>query len=291
MPLASRLPNFDAGLSQANFARLASILSARLGIKLPEGKRSMLEMRLRPRLRELGFASHDDYCRHLFAGNTLLREMQYLVDAVTTNKTDFFRESEHFDVLRMQLVPEIIAARKREGMPLIKLWSAAASSGAEAYTIAMVLEELQRSRRDFRYAIMGTDVSAQMIDQAVDAVYSAEMVTPVPAAMKERYMLASVYAGSGAAVRIVPELRRKARFFLLNLMDAIYPVDRDVDVIFLRNVLIYFERADQEAVIQKLLGHLRPGGTLILGHAEASIGTGMGLNEVAPGAFRAPGPT
>lgn len=274
------------GLSPQDFGRLAAVLNGRLGIKLPESKRSMLEMRLRPRIRALGFADHDAYCRHLFRGDRLTAEMQHLVDAVTTNKTDFFREPEHFAVLRDQLVPEIVKARRAAGTPLLKIWSAAASTGAEAYTIAMVLEDMQRKARSFRYGILGTDVSAAVIEQAETAVYPMEMLIPVPAAMKDRYLLSSIYGGSGAVGRIVPELRRHTRFSLLNLMDKQYAVDRDVDVIFLRNVLIYFERPDQEAVIGRLLGHLRPGGALILGHAEAAIGTGMGLEEIASGVFR-----
>jgi len=281
-----RGPELHPSLSPQDFSRLAAVLNGRLGIKLPESKRSMLEMRLRPRIRALGFADHGAYCRHLFRGDTLAAEMQHLVDAVTTNKTDFFREPEHFAVLRDKLVPEIVAARRSAGTPLLKIWSAAASTGAEAYTIAMVLEDMQRAARSFRYGILGTDVSAAVIEQAESAVYPMEMLIPVPAAMKERYLLSSIYGGSGAVGRIAPELRRHTRFSLLNLMDKQYAVDRDVDVIFLRNVLIYFERADQEAVIGRLLGHLRPGGALILGHAEAAIGTGMGLEEIASGVFR-----
>lgn len=283
--LASTSLPAESGLSEPDFERLASVLNSRLGIKLPSAKRGMLEMRLRGRIRQLGFADHDAYCRHLFNQGGLADEMQHLIDAVTTNKTDFFREPEHFVVLRDLLVPNLIAARRAEHQPLIKLWSAAASIGAEAYTIAMVLEDLLRSRADFRYAVLGTDVSSRVLDQARDAVYTSDMVMPVPSAMKERYLLWPLYRTQGSAVRISPELRRMASFAQLNLMDASYPFDSDVDVVFLRNVLIYFERVDQEAVILRLMSHLRPGGYLVLGHAETAIGTAMGLKQVAPSVF------
>lgn len=274
------------GLAMPDYLRLAAVLNGRLGIKLPPEKRGMLEMRLRPRLRQLGHGSFDSYCHYLFAGMGLAAEMQHLIDAVTTNKTDFFREPEHFALLRERLVPELLEQRQGEPSPLLKLWSAASSTGAEAYTIAMVLEEMRRAQGNFRYSVLGTDISSQVLERATEAVYPADMVLPVPSALKQRYLMASIYGGQGAVVRVIPELRQRTRFLQLNLMDQSYRVDRDVDVIFLRNVLIYFEPDDQDAVVRRMLSHLRPGGVLILGHAEAAIGTRLRLNEIGSGAFR-----
>jgi chemotaxis protein methyltransferase CheR len=262
------------------------VLNGRLGIKLPPEKRGMLEMRLRPRLRQLGYARFDGYCRYLFEAGGLAAEMQHLIDAVTTNKTDFFREPEHFTLLRESIVPALLERRQGEQGPLLKLWSAACSTGAEAYTMAMVLEEMRRARPSFRFSVLGTDISAQVLERADEAVYPAEMVLPVPSALKQRYLMSSIYGGQGAVVRVIPELRQRTRFLQLNLMDQSYRVDRDVDVIFLRNVLIYFEPSDQDAVVQRMLSHLRPGGVLILGHAEAAIGSRLGLNDIGFGAFR-----
>ncbi len=281
---ALQLPEVP-GLCAADFARLASILNTRLGIQLPPSKRSMLDVRLRGRIRALGFADHDAYCRHLFSGNGLTQEMQHLVDAVTTNKTDFFREPRHFDALRDQLIPELLIQR-REQAPLIKLWSAASSIGAEAYTAAMVMAELADTL-DYRFAILGTDVSSRVLMQARQAIYAADLVAPVPRRFATRFLLQSREADK-ALVRISPELRRRTTFFQLNLMDQNYNVDRDVDIVMLRNVLIYFDKTDQEAVITRLLAHIRPGGFLLLGHSEAMIGSQMGLDQVAPAIFRKP---
>lgn len=282
MLLAGPVPG---GLAMPDYLRLAALLNGRLGIRLPAEKRGMLEMRLRPRLRQLGHAGFESYCRYLFEAGGLAAEMQHLIDAVTTNKTDFFREPEHFALLRERLVPDLLEQRRDEPNPLLKLWSAAASTGAEAYTIAMVLEEMRRLRPGFRFSVLGTDISSQVLERAREGVYPADMVLPVPSALKQRYLMASIY-GEGAAVRVIPELRQRARFLQLNLMDGSYRVDRDVDVIFLRNVLIYFEPADQDAVVQRMLSHLRPGGVLILGLAEAAIGSRLGLNDIDSGVFR-----
>ncbi len=282
MLLAGPVPG---GLAMPDYLRLAALLNGRLGIRLPAEKRGMLEMRLRPRLRQLGHAGFESYCRYLFEAGGLAAEMQHLIDAVTTNKTDFFREPEHFALLRERLVPDLLEQRRDEPNPLLKLWSAAASTGAEAYTIAMVLEEMRRLRPGFRFSVLGTDISSQVLERAREGVYPADMVLPVPSALKQRYLMASIY-GQDAAVRVIPELRQRTRFLQLNLMDESYRVDRDVDVIFLRNVLIYFEPADQDAVVQRMLSHLRPGGVLILGLAEAAIGSRLGLNDIGSGVFR-----
>jgi chemotaxis protein methyltransferase CheR len=273
-------------LSHRDFQRISTLIGDEVGIKLPPAKRVMVEGRLRKRVRALGFGNFAEYCTHLFDRNGLDKEFVYLVNAVTTNKTDFFREPEHFDLLESRLVPDLIEARRDERMPLLKIWSAAASTGAEAYTIGMVMNDLAAQRGDFRYAILGTDISTSVLEQAERAVYAEEMVSPVPAAKLARYVMFSRRPGPRPEVRIVPELRRHTQFARLNLMDDSYPFDKDVDVIFLRNVLIYFDKRDQEAVINRLVGHLRPRGYLILGHSESMIGTSITMRQVAPAVFQ-----
>jgi len=273
-------------LSHRDFQRISTLIGDKVGIKLPPAKRVMVEGRLRKRVRALGFADFSEYCAHLFDRNGMDKEFVHLVNAVTTNKTDFFREPEHFDLLESRLVPALIEQRRSERLPLIKVWSAAASTGAEAYTIGMVLNDLAAQRGDFRYAILGTDISTSVLAQAERAVYAEEMVSPVPPAKLSRYVMFARRPGPRPEVRIVPELRRHTQFARLNLMDAEYPFDRDVDVIFLRNVLIYFDKRDQEAVINRLVGHLRPGGYLILGHSESMIGTSITMRQVAPAVFQ-----
>jgi len=272
-------------LSGLDFQRLARLVEGEAGIKLPPAKRLMVEGRLRKRLRALGFDGFGDYCALLSSQDGLARELIHLIDAVTTNKTDFFREPEHFDFLIDTMVPSVLAQRA-ERQPLIKLWSAASSNGAEAFTIAMVLAELAAKRNDFRFAILGTDISTAVLAQAQRAIYPAEMITPVPADLQARFLMQSRRPGARREVRMVPELRRLVSFSRLNLMDETYPYDRDVDIVFLRNVLIYFEKHDQAAVVRRLVGHLRPGGYLVLGHSESMIGTSVAVRQVAPAVFQ-----
>lgn len=283
-------PALDLGdnehLRPVDFQRIATLISSRVGIKLPPTKRLMVEGRLRKRVRAQGFASFDAYCEHLFHADGLADELPHLINAVTTNKTDFFREPEHFEFLAQVMVPALLETRRSERQPLLKLWSAASSTGAEAYTIAMVLADLAAQRGDFRFAILGTDISTAVLAQGTQAVYPAEMLAPVPPEKLARYVMRGRRASPRPEMRIVPELRRLVRFLHLNLMDAAYPFDRDVDVIFLRNVLIYFDKPDQEAVILRLIGHLRPRGYLVLGHSESMIGTSVALRQVAPAVFQ-----
>jgi chemotaxis protein methyltransferase CheR len=278
--------DLDDHLSTVDFTRIANLISSEVGIKLPPAKRLMVEGRLRKRVRALNLTSFDDYCDYLFRRDGLGQERTYLINAVTTNKTDFFREPEHFALLEQTLVPELIALRRGERDPLLKVWSAASSTGAEAYTLAMVLSDLAANRRDFRFAILGTDISTAVLAQGRRAVYPAEMVAPVPPEKQARYVMHARKPGVRPEVRMAPEIRRTVRFAHLNLMASSYPFDRDVDVIFLRNVLIYFDKRDQESVIGRLIEHLRPGGYLALGHSESMVGTTISMRQVAPAVFQ-----
>ena len=273
-------------LSEADFKRVAEIIITQVGIRLPSTKREMIESRLRKRVRALGLSSIAEYCRLLFRGDLVASELIDLIDVVTTNKTDFFRELEHFELLKRHIVPSLLADKRSGTRPLLKIWSAASSIGAEAYSAAMVLADLSIAAGGFRFAILGTDICTQVLEQAVRAVYPEGMINPIPQDMRKRYLMWSRASSERGTVRIVPELRGLCRFGRLNLMDATYPIDRDVDVIFLRNVLIYFNRQNQEAVTSRMVSHLRPGGYLLLGHSESMIGTNLQLRQVAPATFQ-----
>ena len=166
-----------------------------------------------------------------------------------------------------------------------KFWSAAASIGAEAYTIAMVAAEAL-GLEGRRFSVLGTDISTEVIAQAQRAVYPLAMIDPVPPLLRERYVMRAIDR-ERHEVRIVPELRRTVRFHCLNLMDPTYRVERDFDVIFCRNILIYFAKSTQNAVLRRLCNHLRKGGFLILGHSELLAGAELSaMRQMAPTIFR-----
>jgi chemotaxis protein methyltransferase CheR len=274
------------GLSARNFERIARYIEQRAGIRLPKGKSVMVEGRVAKRVRALGLDSANEYADRFFSGALSPDEDVHLIDSVTTNKTDFFREPDHFAFFRDTAIPQLLAVRGGRGPHMMKFWSAASSIGAEAYTMAMVAADLAAERRDFQFAVLGTDISSEVLRQARRGVYPADLVEPVPPAMRKRYLLMA-RDPKRPEVRIVPELRRLVRFERLNLIEPVQHIDRDVDVIFCRNVLIYFDKPTQARVVSMLAGHLRPGGFLVLGHSEAMSGEPMTeLRQVRPTVFQ-----
>jgi chemotaxis protein methyltransferase CheR len=272
-------------LRQTDFRRLAAFIQGYSGIKMPPAKITMLEGRLRHRVRDTGAANLTEYCKMLFERDGLRTEGVHLIDAVTTNKTDFFREPEHFRILVSQVLPTLMAARHAGDQVQLKFWSSASSTGAEAYTLAMVLADWHEQRSGSRISILGTDLSTDVLAVAHRGIYSEAQAEAVPPEFRRRYLMRS-RDRTRRLVRIVPELRAWTRFGQMNLMDAEYPVDRDMDVIFCRNVLIYFDKPTQSAVLRRLCQHLRPGGYLFLGHSESLAGLELPVRSVASTVFR-----
>uniref|UniRef100_E6VKM3 Chemotaxis protein methyltransferase n=3 Tax=Rhodopseudomonas palustris TaxID=1076 RepID=E6VKM3_RHOPX len=281
---ANRQPS-SRQLTDRQFRSIAELIEGQVGIKMPSAKRVMLEGRLHKRVRALNFSGVTEYVDHLFDRQILDDELTHLIDVVTTNKTDFFREPQHFEFLRTVAVPELLKLPDRKSNDL-KIWSAACSTGMEAYTTAMVLDDMVQSGSRFQFRILGTDISTAVLRLAKSAIYNREAIAPVPAPFVGRYFLTSRDRSRGE-VRVVPELRRLTNFTRMNLMDASYPVDRDVDVIFCRNVLIYFDRDTQRKVVEQLCSHLRPGGYLLVGHSESMIHSALPkLRQVQPTVFK-----
>lgn len=276
-PLGATVPQPLSSLSEADFRRLASFIEGELGIRMPDTKRIMLESRLQKRLRHFGMSSFSEYVDFVFSEEGRRSELINMIDAVTTNKTDFFREPDHFDYLLERILPEI--ARERPGVA--SFWSAGCSTGEEPYTLAMVLEEYREENPRFDYRIFASDLSTKVLDAARNAIYDEEKCEPIPLSYKKKYLLRSRDRGA-ALIRVKPSLRAKISFSRINFMDESYPVHETFDVVFCRNVIIYFERRVQEEILGKLCRHIRPGGWLILGHSETLTGMNLPLRNVAP---------
>ena len=271
-------------LSQRNFQRLATFIESYSGIKMPPTKVTMIEGRLRKRLRATGMTDLKQYCDFLFEKDGLASEAIHLIDVMTTNKTEFFREPDHFRFLADHAVPSLLSTARGSGVPL-KVWSAACSTGAEPYTLAMVLSDLGQQNAAPRYSITATDISTEVLETAIAGIYPEAMVGPVPPELRRRYVLRSKDR-SRKQVRIAPELRTTVRFGRVNLMEVPYQVEREMDIIFCRNILIYFDKETQQAVLRHLTGHLRVGGCLFLGHSETLAGFQLPLEPVGPTVFR-----
>ena len=274
------------GLSDKIFAQFSNLIHHHTGIKVTPSKRTNIEGKLRKRSRFLGFKSVTEYAEMVFERDGIDSELEIIFDLATTNKTDFFREPTHFDLLEKLLVPTILNARSKKVTPRLKFWSAASSNGAEAFTIAIVLAELTAYRRHFEFSVLGTDISSDMITQARQAIYPASMLNPVPDALIRKYFMRGRNSNISPKVRIIPELRKKVQFHKENLLSSKLSVDKDMDIIFLRNVLIYFDPPTQKDVIRRLVEHLRPSGYIVLGHTEAAIGNNIGFEQVGTGVFR-----
>ena len=272
-------------LSSRDYARLCDLIYAEAGIHLGSGKKTMLEVRIKRRLKALDLGSYGQYCDFLFARQGLKQEIANFIDVVTTNKTDFFREPRHFDFLVGKVLPEF-TSRDGGGKPML-VWSAGCSTGEEPYTLAMVLSEYAAAHQGFRFRILATDISTTVLAKAETGVYTGEIVNPVPAALRRKYIMGSRDRGSNQ-VRIVPELRRLIEFRRLNFMDADFGLSELPEIVFCRNVIIYFDRDTQVRLVQKLTRQLAPGGYFFAGHSESLQGMDLPLFPVGPAVYRKP---
>lgn len=269
-----------------HFKLFADYVRKEIGVTLSDAKRSMVQTRMQRHISQLGFADFDDYLIYLFKEGGIESERADIFNAVTTNKTDFYREPPHFEHFNNEALPAAIARRRARPGP-VKVWSAAASTGAEAWTIAFLMAEYARLHGAFRWAIVGTDINTSVLETARRAIYPDTVLAPVPRDVRGRWVRegSGKFTGQG---RIVPELRKCVRFQKMNLLGSSAGFDTDVDIIFLRNVLIYFNEADQARVVDKMVNHLAPGGTLYLGHSEAMVMTNPLMKTVAPSVFVKP---
>lgn len=265
------------GISDAQFKRLSSYIEKEIGIRMPESKRTMLESRLQKRLRVLRMGSLDQYIDSVFSGNDV--ELVHMINVITTNKTDFWREPDHFDLLVSKLLPALRLTC--DAGHNYSFWSAGCATGEEPYTLAMVLEEYRVSEPGFKYRIVASDISTSALETAESGVYQADKILPVPLSYRKKYLLRS-RDPTRDEVRVKKELRDKVSFLRLNFMDGSFPFNGMFDVIFCRNVIIYFDRPTQERLLATMCRYLAVGAYLILGHSETLTGMNLPLRSVAP---------
>jgi chemotaxis protein methyltransferase CheR len=294
MNSTENIPPDALELSPEKFKRFCRFITGELGIKMSEGKLPMLQSRLLRRLRSLELGSLEEYQDYLFNSPNGEEERVHFIDAVTTNKTDFFREAQHFDYLTQKALPQLDPSRPEKGSSgacvgswRLKLWCAGCSSGEEPYTLAMVLSEFAQRRAGFDFSILGTDISTKVLGHAQRAIYDLERIEPVAPALRQKYLLRSKDPHR-KQVRIAPELRNRVSFGRLNFMDSEYRLKDSFDVIFFRNVMIYFDSQTQERVINKMCRHLAPGGYLFVGHSESLAGLNLPVVSVNSAIYRKP---
>ncbi len=274
------------GMSQKEFEQLSEFIRSHSGIKMPEAKKTMLESRLQKRLRTLKLSSFREYCNLLFKSPDGASEIILMIDAVTTNKTDFFREPVHFDFLTNTVLPEFIGDCDRQGARKFSVWSAGCSTGEEPYTLAIVLGEFAARCRGFQFSITATDISTRVLEKALLGIYDRDQVATVPSDLLQKYFMRSKDRNK-ETVRIAPEVRALVQFQRLNLMDEHYTLPEGAaDAIFCRNVIIYFERETQYRLLGRFCRYLKTGGYLFLGHSETVHGFDLPLVRIASTIYR-----
>ncbi len=263
-----------AHISDAEFQLLRDWLYERSGINLSDAKKQLVMGRLQKRLAHHGLVRYGDYHRLLQSGR-VPEEAQIATDLLTTNETYFFREPKHFDFLRGQAVPS-----RRAGMTY-RVWSAACSSGEEPWSIAMTLADTIGSAG---WEILATDLSTRVLKRAESAHYAMERADHIPRELLVRHCLRGVGSQDGT-FRIVDALRQRVRFMQVNLVETLPDVGQ-FDLVFLRNVLIYFDAATKEAVVRRLCAALRPGGYFFCGHSESLHGMRLPLKAIRPAIYQ-----
>lgn len=263
-------------LSEREYLVIRDLLLRRAGISLGSGKKSLVAGRLFKRLQALGITTYGEYFDRITSGK-YPEELQTAINLLTTNETYFFREGIHFKMLE-----EVAAKASRERV--FRVWSAACSTGEEVYTIAMTLQELQRAGKCPQWEVRGSDLSTKVLEHARTGLYSTERTGGIPDVLLKRYFLYGTGPYEGQ-ILVDKSLRAKTEFAQINLIEPL-PHLVPFDVIFLRNVMIYFENDVKRKVVGQLLANLTPDGVLFVGLAESLNGLINGLVAVGPGAYR-----
>ncbi len=268
-------------MNDKDFTRFSQFIYAEVGIKLPPTKKTMVEARLQKRMRYLGLPTHDEYISFLFSPEGQRDELMHLIDVVTTNTTEFFREPQHFEILNQQVLPEW---QRKVGRKPLQIWSAGCSTGMEPYTLAIVCSEFARNNEPFNFHILATDISTQVLQVAMQGIYEEERILPVPKHLKSRYFLRSKDR-SKRQVRLAPEIRELVEFRRLNFMED-FSLPQRMHIVFCRNVVIYFDKTTQQRLFTKLCRTMDPGAFLFIGHSESLAGMDLPLKQVAPTVYR-----
>jgi chemotaxis protein methyltransferase CheR len=254
------VPDGEFPFTWADFRQIAELVHSEAGIVLAETKVNLVYSRLAKRLRAIGLRTFRDYCA-LIQGENGIDERQAMIAAMTTNVTRFYREGHHFDYLRSQVLPGLLETARHSGK--LRIWSAGCSSGEEAYSIGLTLLELAPDAADLDVRILASDIDPEMLRRGSAGVYPARQVGDIPLELRRKWFR-SVQNGD---IEVGEELRELVRFRELNLLRE-WPMRGKFDIVFCRNVMIYFDDDTQNTVWDRFAGILHPGGTLCIGHSE-----------------------
>ncbi len=266
-------------MKQEVFALFRDLIYQRSGIALNDSKVALLSARIGRRMRALEISDPLVYFRHIMADESE-EELTCLLDAISTNVTHFFREPQHFELLG-----KLFEDWQRGGQKRFRMWSAACSTGEEPYSMAMTVVE-KRVRDDLDIRILATDINTQVLDVSKNGIYSPKHVEALPKWRQKRFFRRSSYSAEKYEYAINQELKDMIVFKRLNLMDQPFPMRGPLDVIFCRNVMIYFDIETRSLLVSELKRLLKPGGHLFVGHAESMTGRQVGFTAVQPSVYK-----
>ncbi|MFP4381991.1 MAG: CheR family methyltransferase [Candidatus Sumerlaeia bacterium] len=256
-------------LSDNLYRKFVKLVYDAAGISLGEAKRELVRSRLSKRLRTLGLASFEQYYQFLSKNDPEGNELVMMLDCISTNKTDFFREGQHFIFLRETILPTLMNKARHQGNKCIRIWSAGCSSGEEPYTLAMVLRDSLDPSVNWDCKILATDISTKVLHFAYEGIYEEQKAQAIPPQFRSAYFTREKTAKGTVVYRVKPEIRQMVTFRRLNLMNATFPFSGTFHIIFCRNVMIYFDKQTQEALVNRFYRYLSPGGYLFIGHSES----------------------
>ena len=266
----------------AEFEEMAQLISRHFGIKVGENKRTLVTGRIHPMMEKYGFANHRE-CLNAIVNDSSGQLLSELANRISTNHTAFYREETHFAMLRDKILPELIGRKKQTRNLDLRVWCSACATGEEAYTILFtLLKFFGYDYQAWRAGLLATDISADALETARRGIYSRARLEPVPADVLNLYFERLDADNFG----VKPEVRKEVTFRRLNLVNDNYPFKQPFDVIFCRNVMIYFSRAIRLRLLKKMHDWLAPGGYLFVGHSESLVGTHEGYDYVAPAVYR-----
>lgn len=250
-------------ITDKEFDLFRGMIYRETGIDLSERKKRLVIARLSKRLRALNLESFTDYYNYLQEDRNADSELVLLINRITTNKTDYFREMHHFDYLKQELLPQIINAGEKGASRTLRIWSAGCSSGEEPYSLAMTVADTFTKVRGWDIKILATDLDTDVLGKASQGLYNSMAVSPVPSAYMSKY-----FRRSGSDYEVVPELKNMIYFRKLNLMNP-FPMKKQFDIIFCRNVIIYFDAQTKHELMTKFHQQLKNQGHMFIGHSES----------------------
>lgn len=282
MSYSEALNIYNQKLEEPEFKKIQEFMLNNLGVKLSPIKIVMVNSRLVKRLKASGIYNFPDYLNYVFSPEGKRSgELQCMIDELTTHKTEFFRESEHFDLLKNRVLPEFFERKQF----MFKIWSAGCSSGEEAYTMAMLLNEFKLTHTGFDFSILASDVSNAVVVKAIAGSYQANNLAGIEQNLLRKYFTEN-RDGKEGEMQVIKALRDKVQFSMLNLVDNYPYAFNSFDVIFCRNTLIYFDDKAKREVVNRLIGKLKIGGYIFVGLSETISQYSSDIKQISPSAYQ-----